>query len=39
MTVRAFTTALRARGMKLVRHSGANVWNGIGLLSQASHDG
>jgi putative DNA primase/helicase len=39
MTVRAFTTALRARGMKLVRKSGVNVWNGIGLMSQASHDG
>jgi len=39
LTERAFTTALRARGMKLVRQSGGNVWNGIGLLSQASHDG
>ena len=39
MTVRAFTTALRARGMKLVRQSGGNVWNGIGLMSQTSHDG
>lgn len=38
MTVRAFTTALRARGMKLVRQSGGNVWNGIGLMSQTSHD-
>ena len=39
LTVRAFTTALRARGMKLVRQSGGNVWNGIGLMSQTSHDG
>ena len=39
LTERAFTTALRARGMKLVRQSGGNVWNGIGLMSQTSHDG
>ena len=37
LTVRAFTTALRARGMKKVHTREGNRWNGIGLLpSQGS---
>ena len=36
LTVRAFTTALRARGLKLVHTMAGNRWNGIGLMSSQS---
>ena len=38
MTVRAFTTALRARGMKKVHTRDGNRWNGISLMPSQGGD-